>query len=228
MAQQQLTPTSQNNRHQQANSQTQTLSQSTTPPTSQPQIHSPLLPQNQHIPSQSRALSLNIPTNDQHHPNSFSPISKPDRERSPPHMSAQSRLLDHIHQRDREAMRDREPLRISHNDLQSQYYNQLSQLGRQSPTDSYDEELSPPPPHQLSSVPPLLRAPPPSLPSHLMPPNSSSNLLGSHLSMSSTPRLREPPPDENTDLEELEHFAKTFKQRRIKLGKFSGPCMTNG
>lgn len=28
------------------------------------------------------------------------------------------------------------------------------------------------------------------------------------------------PPDENIDLEELEGFAKEFKQRRIKLGKF--------
>lgn len=27
-------------------------------------------------------------------------------------------------------------------------------------------------------------------------------------------------PDETTDLEELEQFAKTFKQRRIKLGEF--------
>jgi hypothetical protein len=27
------------------------------------------------------------------------------------------------------------------------------------------------------------------------------------------------PPDENIDLEELEGFAKEFKQRRIKLGK---------
>lgn len=35
----------------------------------------------------------------------------------------------------------------------------------------------------------------------------------------STPRLMiEPAVDETTDLEELEQFAKTFKQRRIKLG----------
>lgn len=32
-------------------------------------------------------------------------------------------------------------------------------------------------------------------------------------------------PDEMTDLEELEQFAKTFKQRRIKLGKCASvPC----
>lgn len=32
------------------------------------------------------------------------------------------------------------------------------------------------------------------------------------------PRALEPSPEETTDLEELEQFAKTFKQRRIKLG----------
>lgn len=32
-------------------------------------------------------------------------------------------------------------------------------------------------------------------------------------------------PDEMTDLEELEQFAKTFKQRRIKLGKYPCPCV---
>ncbi|XP_046389056.1 POU domain, class 2, transcription factor 2-like isoform X2 [Ischnura elegans] len=35
-------------------------------------------------------------------------------------------------------------------------------------------------------------------------------------------RLLEPPPEETTDLEELEQFAKTFKQRRIKLGFTQG------
>ena len=33
------------------------------------------------------------------------------------------------------------------------------------------------------------------------------------------PRL-DLPADENVDLEELEQFAKEFKQRRIKLGKY--------
>lgn len=33
------------------------------------------------------------------------------------------------------------------------------------------------------------------------------------------PRALEPAVDDTADLEELEHFAKTFKQRRIKLGK---------
>lgn len=36
------------------------------------------------------------------------------------------------------------------------------------------------------------------------------------------PRALEPSPEETTDLEELEQFAKTFKQRRIKLGFTQG------
>ncbi|MCL4144849.1 UNVERIFIED_CONTAM: hypothetical protein GTU68_036640 [Idotea baltica] len=36
------------------------------------------------------------------------------------------------------------------------------------------------------------------------------------------PRHWDPPPEEPTDLEELEQFAKTFKQRRIKLGFTQG------
>ncbi|CAG0890018.1 unnamed protein product [Darwinula stevensoni] len=35
-------------------------------------------------------------------------------------------------------------------------------------------------------------------------------------------RIFDPPPDEHTDLEELEQFAKMFKQRRIKLGFTQG------
>lgn len=38
----------------------------------------------------------------------------------------------------------------------------------------------------------------------------------------SAPRPMEPSPEETTDLEELEQFAKTFKQRRIKLGFTQG------
>lgn len=40
--------------------------------------------------------------------------------------------------------------------------------------------------------------------------------------LSSAPRALEPSPEETTDLEELEQFAKTFKQRRIKLGFTQG------
>lgn len=35
-------------------------------------------------------------------------------------------------------------------------------------------------------------------------------------------RVAEPSPEDTTDLEELEQFAKTFKQRRIKLGFTQG------
>lgn len=41
-------------------------------------------------------------------------------------------------------------------------------------------------------------------------------------SLSNAPRAPEPSPEETTDLEELEQFAKTFKQRRIKLGFTQG------
>jgi class 2 POU domain transcription factor len=37
-----------------------------------------------------------------------------------------------------------------------------------------------------------------------------------------SPVRLEPSPEETTDLEELEQFAKTFKQRRIKLGFTQG------
>lgn len=41
-----------------------------------------------------------------------------------------------------------------------------------------------------------------------------------HLSHPQPPKCLEPPshPEEPSDLEELEQFARTFKQRRIKLG----------
>ncbi|XP_046807787.1 probable serine/threonine-protein kinase DDB_G0282963 isoform X1 [Lucilia cuprina] len=40
--------------------------------------------------------------------------------------------------------------------------------------------------------------------------------------LANAPRAPEPSPEETTDLEELEQFAKTFKQRRIKLGFTQG------
>nr|CAH0098665.1 unnamed protein product [Daphnia galeata] len=44
-----------------------------------------------------------------------------------------------------------------------------------------------------------------------------------HTKPAATP-LYDLPPEETTDLEELEQFAKTFKQRRIKLGFTQGDC----
>lgn len=68
------------------------------------------------------------------------------------------------------------------------------------------------------------------------PPNSNANLnVGGILTPSTPgsgthtpqmqkvlPRALEPSPEEPADLEELEQFAKTFKQRRIKLGFTQG------
>lgn len=69
-------------------------------------------------------------------------------------------------------------------------------------------------PQQTQSTPPNNSHIPPSL----LTPNTPTTgpLTPQHLK---TPaRLLEPSPEETTDLEELEQFAKTFKQRRIKLG----------
>ena len=50
---------------------------------------------------------------------------------------------------------------------------------------------------------------------------NAMNVTPSAVTMASTP-LYDLPPEETTDLEELEQFAKTFKQRRIKLGFTQG------
>lgn len=49
-------------------------------------------------------------------------------------------------------------------------------------------------------------------------PSSGGGLTPQHIKTPNS-RILEPSPEETTDLEELEQFAKTFKQRRIKLGK---------
>jgi len=61
---------------------------------------------------------------------------------------------------------------------------------------------------------------------------NSGNLVGRSLAQRSSPPPSTPPAvkptrlepslEETTDLEELEQFAKTFKQRRIKLGFTQG------
>ncbi|XP_017768568.1 PREDICTED: protein nubbin-like [Nicrophorus vespilloides] len=60
------------------------------------------------------------------------------------------------------------------------------------------------------------------IPASLLTPStpSSGGLTPQHMKTQS--RLLEPSPEETTDLEELEQFAKTFKQRRIKLGFTQG------
>lgn len=57
------------------------------------------------------------------------------------------------------------------------------------------------------------------IPASILTPSTpgSGGLTPQHLKTPS--RILEPSPEETTDLEELEQFAKTFKQRRIKLGR---------
>lgn len=56
----------------------------------------------------------------------------------------------------------------------------------------------------------------------LTPSTPNSNVHTPQMPKHSAPRVMEPSPEETTDLEELEQFAKTFKQRRIKLGFTQG------
>ena len=63
------------------------------------------------------------------------------------------------------------------------------------------------------------------LPGILTPSTPSSGTHTPFMQKSSLPpasRVLEPSPEETTDLEELEQFSKTFKQRRIKLGFTQG------
>lgn len=64
--------------------------------------------------------------------------------------------------------------------------------------------------------------PPPDPPPQplLSQPATRPGLPESHLPPGAPPKCLDPPPhpEEPSDLEELEQFARTFKQRRIKLG----------
>lgn len=88
-------------------------------------------------------------------------------------------------------------------------------------------------PHQQYQTPKTVL----SINNHITPPNSTPqlNILtpSTPSSGTQTPQMKkptpgqtvrtmEPSPEETTDLEELEQFAKTFKQRRIKLGFTQG------
>ncbi|XP_056639834.1 protein nubbin-like isoform X2 [Diorhabda carinulata] len=74
-------------------------------------------------------------------------------------------------------------------------------------------------PHQTQTTPPNNNH---NIPASMLTPStpSSGGLTPQHLKTPS--RILEPSPEETTDLEELEQFAKTFKQRRIKLGFTQG------
>jgi hypothetical protein len=99
----------------------------------------------------------------------------------------------------------------------AQAAQQLQQLQKAQQQNSNQHNTSIPSNTQL----PQTQTTPPNnshIPASLLTPStpSSGGLTPQHLK---TPRLLEPSPEETTDLEELEQFAKTFKQRRIKLGK---------
>jgi POU domain transcription factor, class 2 len=120
--------------------------------------------------------------------------------------------------------------------LQKQQEQNMSKIHR-----DYDDHpskspmYSPPRSPQLQSTPKSMHE----SENHTTPPNSNTTQIsvggiltpstpnsGTHQpqvkAMTTAARTMEPSPDETTDLEELEQFAKTFKQRRIKLGFTQG------
>ncbi|KAK9875630.1 hypothetical protein WA026_009428 [Henosepilachna vigintioctopunctata] len=74
-------------------------------------------------------------------------------------------------------------------------------------------------PHQTQTTPPNNSA---HIPASLLTPSTPGSVGMTPQHMKTPSRLLEPSPEETTDLEELEQFAKTFKQRRIKLGFTQG------
>jgi len=111
---------------------------------------------------------------------------------------------------------------VSHTIQQLQKAQQQQQSQQQSLSNSLlrdPRDVPLRPPVQES---PLLRTSP--LGHHALPtPPHITNPLLRPLNPNSPPvRSWEPIPEETTDLEELEQFAKTFKQRRIKLGFTQG------
>ncbi|XP_018336201.1 POU domain protein 2-like isoform X2 [Agrilus planipennis] len=106
----------------------------------------------------------------------------------------------------------------SHHHQQQQQQHQQSQQpqhhqNRHSNNIQQNTQIS-----QTQSTPPNNAHIPPSLLTPSTP--GSGGLTPQHLKTPS--RILEPSPEETTDLEELEQFAKTFKQRRIKLGFTQG------
>merc|ERR1719471_90167 len=84
----------------------------------------------------------------------------------------------------------------------------------------------PPPPHSLFSASFAQRLPPTPRPPKAVLTSPMRMAQGGHFQRKgqngSLPARLDLPPDENTDLEELEKFAKLFKQKRIKLGYTQG------
>lgn len=101
----------------------------------------------------------------------------------------------------------------------AQAAQQLSQLQKQT---SNNQQQQP----SQTTIPATQTTPPsnnqnPHLPASLLTPSTPGSMTPQHMKTPTGHRLLEPSVEETTDLEELEQFAKTFKQRRIKLGKKS-------
>ncbi|GFR29348.1 protein nubbin [Trichonephila clavata] len=98
--------------------------------------------------------------------------------------------------------------------MQQQSQHQQQQTQSQQPQPRPQAPPQPPPPPLPPSS--LQQSQPVIITQAQMPPAQKSPVH------QSKPRPTEPSPEEMTDLEELEQFAKTFKQRRIKLGFTQG------
>lgn len=99
----------------------------------------------------------------------------------------------------------------------AQQLQQLQKAQQQNTNHQHNTSIpqNAPHPQQTQTTPPNTTH---NIPTSLLTPStpSSGGLTPQHLKTPS--RILEPSPEETTDLEELEQFAKTFKQRRIKLG----------
>ncbi|XP_035216044.1 POU domain, class 2, transcription factor 3-like isoform X2 [Stegodyphus dumicola] len=103
---------------------------------------------------------------------------------------------------------------------QQQFHQQMQQQSQQHQQTQSQSQLRPQAPPQ---------PPPPPLPPSSLQPSQPVIITQAQMPSAqkspvhqSKPRPSEPSPEEMTDLEELEQFAKTFKQRRIKLGFTQG------
>uniref|UniRef100_A0A6M2DJE8 POU domain protein n=1 Tax=Xenopsylla cheopis TaxID=163159 RepID=A0A6M2DJE8_XENCH len=133
------------------------------------------------------------------HPNS------PGSQALPPQAQAQLFLHNHLQQAVAQAAQQ----------LQLQKSQQIHSRQTDSPPVS-----SPPSAGQTQITPPNVAA---HLGGLLTPSTPGSGTLTPQMGKHpGAPRALEPSPEETTDLEELEQFAKTFKQRRIKLGFTQG------
>ena len=133
--------------------------------------------------------------------------SPPNQQPSGPPRNMQHEVAHQIHQQIQKAQQQQQ-----HQQSQQQHVNSLLRDPREHP-------LRPP----LQESPRLRTSPLGHHPLHTATMNHMVPSLIRPMAPSSPPsRSWEPIPEETTDLEELEQFAKTFKQRRIKLGFTQG------